>query len=276
MAKKKMTINDFKRYMEEGRKFSFCVAYDYTTATIVNESNVELILVGDSLGMIVMGMNTTLGVTVEDIIHHTKAVVKGAPDTFVVGDMPFGSYNASTEQAIITASRILAETHCDCVKLEGGANMAPTIKAMVDAGITVMGHIGLTPQSATSLGGYKVQGGTTESAKSLIEDAKALEEAGAFSIVVECVPAGVGKAIQEAVNVPILGAGAGPYVACQWLNTFDMLGMYGDFKPKFCKLYRNLRKEMVDGLNEFHQETLDGSFPSKEYCYNAIVPGFEI
>ena len=210
------------------------------------------------------------------MIHHIRPVVKGAPDTFVVGDMPFGSYQESPEQAIRSACRILMETNCDCVKLEGGRNMAETIRRMVDVGIPVMGHIGLTPQSATSFGGFKVQGGTPEAAAKLVEDAKTLEAAGVFSIVVECVPNGVAKAITEAVSVPILGIGAGPYVDCQVLITQDMLDMYGDFKPKFVKHFAHVRRDMVEGLNTFHRETLEGSFPTPEYCFNKVVEGFEV
>jgi 3-methyl-2-oxobutanoate hydroxymethyltransferase len=271
MAKKKMTVLDFKKFKEEGRKFAYVTAYDYTTASIVNESDVEVILVGDSLAMIMLGYNTTVGVTLDDMIHHIRPVVKGAPDTFVVGDMPFGSYQESPEQAIHSACRILMETNCDCVKLEGGAKMAPTIRRMVDVGIPVMGHIGMTPQSATSFGGFKVQGGTPEAAKQLILDAKALEEAGAFSIVLECVPSVVAKAVTEAVSIPILGIGAGPYVDCQVLVTQDLLDMYGDFKPKFVKHFAHIREEMVKGLNLFHEETLSGAFPSPEYSFNKQV-----
>ncbi|HOC08536.1 MAG: 3-methyl-2-oxobutanoate hydroxymethyltransferase [Clostridiales bacterium] len=271
MGKKKMTILDFKKYKEEGRKFTYVTAYDYTTASIVNESECEVILVGDSLAMIMLGYDSTVGVTMEDMIHHIKPVVKGAPDTFIVGDMPFGSYNVSIEQAISNGNRLLKETGCDCVKLEGGIEMAKTIEAMVKAGIPVMGHIGLTPQTATSLGGFKVQGSTPESARKIIEDAKALEAAGVFSIVLECVPSVVGKAVTEAVEVPILGIGAGPHVDCQVLVTQDLLGMYGDFKPKFVKQFAQIRKAMVDGLNAFHRETLSGEFPSKEYCFNKEV-----
>ena len=271
MAKKKMTILDFKKFKEEGRKFAYVTAYDYTTASIVNESDVEVILVGDSLAMIMLGYKTTVGVTLDDMIHHIRPVVKGAPDTFVVGDMPFGSYQESPEQAIRSACRILMETNCDCVKLEGGAKMAPTIRRMVDAGIPVMGHIGMTPQSATSFGGFKVQGGTPEGARQLILDAKALEEAGAFSIVLECVPSVVAKAVTEAVSIPILGIGAGPYVDCQVLVTQDLLDMYGDFKPKFVKHFAHIREEMVKGLNLFHEETLSGAFPSPEYSFNKQV-----
>ncbi|MBS1419786.1 MAG: 3-methyl-2-oxobutanoate hydroxymethyltransferase [Firmicutes bacterium] len=271
MAKKKMTVPDFKKYKEEGRKFAYVTAYDYTIASIVDESDVEVILVGDSLGMIMLGYDTTVGVTLDDMIHHIRPVVKGAPNTFIVGDMPFGSYQESPEQAIRSACRILMETHCDCVKLEGGGNMAPTIRRMVDVGIPVMGHIGLTPQSATSLGGFKVQGGTPEGAKKLIEDAKALEAAGVFSIVLECVPSCVAKAVTEAVRVPVLGIGAGPDVDCQVLLTQDLLDMYGDFKPKFVKHFAHIRQEMVAGLNRFHEESLSGAFPTPEYSFNKQV-----
>ena len=271
MAKKKMTIPDFQKYKDEGKKFCFCTAYDYTTASIVNDSDVEIILVGDSLAMVMLGYTSTVGVTMEDMIHHIRPVVKGAPNTFIVGDMPFGAYQESPEQAIHNACRILMETNCDCVKMEGGAKIAPTIRRLVDAGIPVMGHIGMTPQTATSFGGFKVQGGTPESALQLIEDAKALEAAGAFSIVVECVPSMVGKAIADAVRIPILGIGAGPDVACQVLVTQDLLDMYGDFKPKFVKHFAHVRKEMVDGLNLFHEETLSGAFPTPEYSFNKAV-----
>lgn len=269
--KKKMTILDFKKYKEEGRKFSFVTAYDYTTASIVDESDNEIILVGDSLGMIMLGYDSTVPVTMEDMIHHIRPVVKGAPNTFIIGDMPFGSYNESIEQAIHNATRLTKETNCDCVKLEGGASVVETVRAIVKAGVNVMGHIGLTPQTASSVGGFKVQGGTPESALQLIKDAQALEEAGAFAIVLECVPVGVGKAVSEAVKVPILGIGAGPHVDCQVLVTQDLLGMYGNFKPKFVKLYANIREQMVAGLNKFHEESLSGEFPTPEYSFNKAV-----
>ena len=271
MAKRKMSIADFKDYKKRGQKFAYVTAYDYTMASIVNESDCEVILVGDSLAMVMRGRKTTVGITLDDMIHHIKPVVLGAPNTFVVGDMPFGSYNISAEQAIASANRILMETNCDCVKLEGGVEYKDTIAAMVKAGIPVMGHIGLTPQTATSLGGFRVQGGTPESAKKLIEDAKALEAAGAFSIVVECVPSVVAAALSKAVEIPILGIGAGPDVDCQVLVTQDMLDMYGDFKPKFVKHFAHIRKAMVDGLNAFHEETVSGVFPSEEYSFNKNV-----
>lgn len=271
MAKKKMTIPDFKKFKAEGRKFAYTTAYDYTMATIVDESEVEIILVGDSLAMCILGRSSTVGVTMEDMIHHIKPVVLGAPNTFVVGDMPFGSYNQSPEQAIANASRMLMETGCDAIKLEGGAAMAPTIRRLVDAGVPVMGHIGLTPQTASSLGGFKVQGGTPESAAELLRAAKAIEEAGAFSLVVECVPNSVGKALTEALTIPVLGIGAGADVDCQVLVSYDLLGMYNGFKPKFVKHFANIRQQMVAGLNQFHEESVAGTFPDESTSFNKPV-----
>ncbi len=271
MAKKKMTIPDFKKFKAEGRKFAYTTAYDYTMATIVDESEVEIILVGDSLAMCILGRNSTVGVTMEDMIHHIKPVVLGAPNTFVVGDMPFGSYNQSPEQAIANASRMLMETGCDAIKLEGGATMAPTIRRLVDAGVPVMGHIGLTPQTASSMGGFKVQGGTPESAAELLRAAKAIEEAGAFSLVVECVPNSVGKALTEALTIPVLGIGAGADVDCQVLVSYDLLGMYNGFKPKFVKHFANIRQQMVAGLNQFHEESVAGTFPDESTSFNKPV-----
>ncbi|WP_304508022.1 3-methyl-2-oxobutanoate hydroxymethyltransferase [Anaerotignum sp.] len=270
MAKTKMTVGDFKKFKKEGKKFSFVTAYDYTTATIVDESDCNIILVGDSLGMIMLGYKGTESVTMDDMVHHIRPVAKGAPHTWIIGDMPFGAY-ITPEIAVANAVRLIKETNCDCVKLEGGVEMLPQIKAIVGVGINVMGHIGLTPQTASSLGGFKVQGGTSESAAKLIKDAMELEKAGCFSIVLECVPSGVGKAVAEAVEIPILGIGAGPHVDCQVLVTQDLLGMYGDFKPKFVKQFAQVRKVMIDGLNEFHKETLDGTFPSPEFSFNKQV-----
>ncbi|WP_313524883.1 3-methyl-2-oxobutanoate hydroxymethyltransferase [Anaerotignum sp.] len=270
MAKTKMTVGDFRKFKKEGKKFSFVTAYDYTTATIIDESDCNIILVGDSLGMIMLGYKGTESVTMDDMVHHIRPVVKGAPNTWVIGDMPFGSY-ITPELAVANAVRLIKETNCDCVKLEGGVEMLPQIKAIVGVGINVMGHIGLTPQTASSLGGFKVQGGTPESAAKLIKDAIELEKAGCFSIVLECVPSGVGKAVSEAVEIPILGIGAGPFVDCQVLVTQDLLGMYGDFKPKFVKQFAQVRQVMIEGLNEFHKETIDGTFPSPEFSFNKQV-----
>ena len=273
--KKKMTIKDFKAYKEEGKMFTYVTGYDYTMANIINDSDCEVILVGDSLGMIMLGYDGTTSVTMDDMVHHIKSVVRGAPDTFIVGDMPFGSYNVSKEKAIENANRIYKETACDCIKLEGGIEMAETVKAIVTAGIPVMGHIGLTPQTAGSLGGFKVQATTEEGANKLLKDAKALEEAGAFAMVLECVPKGVAKVLKEELAIPVLGIGAGPHVDCQVLVTQDLLGMYNDFQPKFVKQFADIRQAMLDGLNQFHKESVNGEFPSSEYSFNAKVKGFE-
>ncbi|MEL7569086.1 MAG: 3-methyl-2-oxobutanoate hydroxymethyltransferase [Eubacteriaceae bacterium] len=274
--KQKITIPEFKKVKQEGRKLTMVTAFDYYTATIVDESEAEVILVGDSLGMIMLGYKSTTPVTMDEMIHHTKAVVKGAPNTFIIGDLPFGSYHESCEQAVRNSARMIKETGCDCVKLEGGIEMADRVRAIANAGIAVMGHIGLTPQTATNLGGYKVQGGTPESAKKLVEDAKILEQAGSFVIATECIPSGVTKAISEAVSVPVMGIGTGPYVDIQALLTHDLLGMYGGLKPKFVKVYKNLRKEMIEGINEFKGEVDKGLFPTPEYSFNAKVEGFEL
>ena len=265
--KKKMTVLDFQKYKDEGRKFSFVTAYDYTTASIVNESDCEIILVGDSLGMIMLGYNTTVPVTVDDMIHHIRPVVKGAPDTFIIGDMPFGSYNVSKEQAIETANRITKETLCDCVKLEGGEEVCPQVAAMVAAGIPVMGHLGLTPQSINAFGGFKVQGKSEAAARKLISDAKALEAAGAFAIVLEAVPAKLAALVTKEVGVPTIGIGAGAGCDGQILVYQDMLGMFSDFCPKFVKRFANVGEAMRDGFASYINEVREGSFPSAEHTF---------
>lgn len=274
-GKKKLTVNDFRRYKEEGQMYTWIVCYDYTFASIVDESKTEMILVGDSLGNVIMGEKTTLPVTMDDMIHHIRAVVKGAPNTFVVGDMPFGTYNISDEQAVENANRMMQLGGCDAVKLEGGKKVASRIKAIVDAGIPVVAHIGLTPQSISALGGYKVQGADKAVADGLVEDAIAVAEAGAFSICLECMPTVVAKKITEILDIPTMGIGAGPYCDCQELNLYDLTGLFGDFKPKFVKHFAKLRQQMVDALNEFYDESCAGTFPTPEYSYNAKVEGYE-
>ena len=274
-GKKKLTVNDFRRYKEEGQMYTWIVCYDYTFASIVDESKTEMILVGDSLGNVIMGEKTTLPVTMDDMIHHIRAVVKGAPNTFVVGDMPFGTYNISDEQAVENANRMMQLGGCDAVKLEGGKKVASRIKAIVDAGIPVVAHIGLTPQSISALGGYKVQGADKAVADGLVEDAIAVAEAGAFSICLECMPTVVAKKITETLDIPTMGIGAGPYCDCQELNLYDLTGLFGDFKPKFVKHFAKLRQQMVGALNEFYDESCAGTFPTPEYSYNAKVEGYE-
>lgn len=272
--KKKCSIQDFQHYKDTGQKWTWSICYDYTMASIVDESKTEMILVGDSLGNVIMGVGSTVPVTLDIMIHHIRAVVKGAPNTFIVGDMPFGTYNVSNEQAVTTANRIMQEGGSDCVKMEGGVDVAPRIEAVVKGGIPVMAHIGLTPQSVSALGGFKVQGKDRSVADKLVEDAIAVEKAGAFAICLECMPSVVAKKISETVNIPCVGIGAGPHVAGQELNLYDMTGLFGDFKPKFVKHYAQLRQPMIDALNQFYDETCAGTFPTPEYSYNAKVEGY--
>ena len=273
--KKKISILDVKKCKETGEKFSMVTGYDYTTATIINESSINMILVGDSLGMVMMGYESTVPVMMEDMIHHIRAVAKGAPQTLIIGDMPFGSYNVSIEQAVANANRLMKEGGCDCVKLEGGSEMAGIIHAIVQAGIPVVGHIGLTPQSISALGGYKVQGKDYEAAEKLVSDAKAIEAAGAFMVVVECVPAVVGKLITDSINIPTMGIGAGVDCDCQILILQDMMGMYADLAPKFVKKYASLREVMVEALETFHSEVREKLFPTEEFSYNTRIEGLE-
>ncbi len=272
---KKITIPEFKIYKQENRRFTMLTVYDYTTAKIVDESNVEAILVGDSIGNIVYGFDSTTPVTLDMMILATRAVVKGAPNTFIVGDLPFGTYNVSCQQAIESANRMMKEGGCDCVKLEGGIEMADKIEAIVKSGTPVMGHIGLTPQTAASAGGMKVQGKTPETAKKLIEEIKAIEKAGAFCCLVECVPVGVGKAMSEAVEIPMFSGGSGPYGTGHGQNFYDMFGFFGR-APKFVKHFGEYREQFVKGLNEFRDDVNNKVYPAPEQCYNVVVEGFEI
>jgi 3-methyl-2-oxobutanoate hydroxymethyltransferase len=241
--------------------------YDYPFARLVDRSDAELILVGDSLGMVVQGLEHTNPVTVEQIIYHTKAVRRGAPNTLVVGDMPFMSYQVSPEQALTSAGRLVKEGGADCVKMEGGTYLAPYVHKIVQAGIPVIGHIGLTPQSASALGGLKVQGRTPEQAEQLIADAEALDDAGAFAIVLECIPSGVAKAITESVGAVTIGCGAGPHVDGQNLNGYDILGLFEKFAPRFVKQYQTLAPDIVSSFELFTQEVRSGSFPASEHCF---------
>ncbi len=274
--KKKMTIPEILECKKNGTKLTWSIAYDYTVASIIEESEISSILVGDSLGNVIMGYPTTLPVTVDDMIHHIKAVVKGAPNTFIIGDMPFGSYNVSCEQAVMNASRLMKEGGCDAIKLEGGANMADRVEAIVKAGIPVTGHIGLTPQSVSALGGLKLQGKSVEAADRLVADAVALEKAGAFCLCLECIPSVVAKRITETVSIPTYGCGAGPYCDFQQLNFYDITGMTaGNFKAKFVKHFAEIKPLIVEALNAFHEENVNGTFPSPEYSYNTSVEGYE-
>lgn len=267
MEKKKITIPQFKEMKQQGKKIKMVTAYDYLLAAVIDKSPIETILVGDSLGMVVLGYESTVSVTMEDMLHHIKPVVKGAPNTLIIADMPFGSYNVSISEAIANANRIMKEGGADCIKLEGGAVVVETVRSIVNAGIPVMAHIGLTPQTVSQLGGFKVQGKDAGAALKLLEDAQKLEEAGAFAIVAECVPAPVAKLLAEKLSIPVIGIGAGADCDGQVLVAQDMLGMFDRFVPKFVKQYANLNGIIVDALQEYAKEVDKGIFPGPEHSF---------
>lgn len=266
----KMTIQKLQEMKNAGEKISMTTAYDYPTAVLVEKSGIEIILIGDSLMMTVLGDNSTVACTMEQMIHHIRPVVLGAPSPLIVGDMPFGSYNLSEIQGIENATRLMKEGRCDVVKLEGGKEVAHIVKAIVDAGIPVMGHIGLTPQTISKLGGFKVQGKGEEAAVKLLEDALSLEKAGAWGLVVECVPEEVGKLIATKVNIPVIGIGAGRYTDGQVLVFHDMMGLFDKFLPKFVKQYRKLGDEIVNGLIEYKNEVKSGEFPEESHTFGGV------
>ncbi len=263
----KVTGQILKEMKQKGDKITYTTAYDYSTGLIVDKAGIDVILVGDSLGMTMMGEDTTVFVTMEQMIHHIKCVVKGAKNPMIVGDLPFGSYNISKEQAIMNATRLMKEGGCDVVKLEGGAVVKDTVKAIVDAGIPVMGHIGLTPQTVSKMGGFKVQGKDAAAAQALIDDAKALEEAGAFSLILECIPAQISKMITEAVSIPTLGIGAGIHCDGQVMVFHDMVGLFEKFTPKFVKKYANLTEVILNALTEFKEDVKSQKFPEEKHSF---------
>jgi len=267
MSKKKVTIPELQERKRTGEKFTMITVYDYPMASMVDRSTIELILVGDSVGMVIQGHDGTIPVNIEDMLYHVKLVRRGAPNTFVVGDMPFLSYQVSKEEAIRNAG-LLLKAGADCVKMEGGLKIVDKVQAVVDAGIPVMAHIGLTPQTAGMMGGFKVQGKSAEAAEKLINEALALEAAGAFAMVVECVPAQLGKLINEKVNIPIISCGAGPHATGQNLNAYDILGIFDKFVPKFVKQYAQMGNQMVEVFNTWSKETNSGEFPAPEHCFN--------
>lgn len=263
----KITVSTFAKRKAEKQRISMLTCYDYTTAKIVNSSNVDAVLVGDSLGNVMLGYEDTLSVTMEDMITFGHAVARGCKDKLVVIDMPFMSYQVSVEQAITNAGRLLKEGRGNAVKLEGGKKVAEHIRAITNAGIPVMAHIGMTPQSVNAFGGNKVQGKTELAAKLLIEDALAVQEAGAFSVVLECVPAKLAKIVTEKLSIPTIGIGAGPDCDGQILVYQDMLGMYKDFSPKFVKHFGNIGDQILEAFNKYDSEVKTSVFPSEEHCF---------
>ena len=263
----KNTSVTFKESKKNGEKLTMLTAYDYTTAKLLDESGVDSILVGDSLGMVVLGYDDTLSVTMEDMIHHSAAVARGAKNALVITDMPFMSYQTSVYDAVVNAGRLVKEGKAQAVKLEGGIEFCEHIKAIVKASIPVCAHIGLTPQSVNAFGGFKVQGKGKQEAQRLLDEARAVEEAGAFAVVLECVPAKLAKKISESISIPTIGIGAGAGCDGQVLVYKDMLAMYSDFKPKFVKQYAQVGSVMKDAFRQYIDEVKSGAFPSEEHTF---------
>jgi 3-methyl-2-oxobutanoate hydroxymethyltransferase len=267
-ARKKMTLPGLFKKVSDGQPITWLTCYDYPTAYLQDQAGIDMILVGDSLGMTMLGYDSTLPVTMEDMMRHTSAVRRGAPNAWIVGDMPYMSYQPSVETAIRNAGRFMAETGCDSIKLEGGAAMADRIKGIVDAGIPAIGHLGLTPQSVSSLGGFKLQGKSATLAKKIVDDAKALEEAGAFCILLELVPDRLCKLITErARNCIIMSLGSGPDAHGQLLIYHDAFALYPKFKPRMAKVFADAGAVIREGLNSYVKEVTEKTFPAKENCF---------
>jgi 3-methyl-2-oxobutanoate hydroxymethyltransferase len=264
----RITIDQIKSMKQKGERIAMLTAYDYSTAKIVDETGIPLILVGDSLGMVVLGYESTIPVTMDEMIHHTKAVVRGVKRALVIGDMPFMSYHTSIADAQHNAARFIQEGGAQAIKLEGGVTVAEKVRAIVNCGIPVMGHIGLTPQSIHQMGGYKIQGKTPEAARRILEDARALEEAGAFAVLMETVPAPLATLITQKLGVPTIGIGAGPGCDGEVQIVNDILGWYTDFVPKHTKQYIKLADVMSSALNQYYNEVKDGKFPTEAQSFS--------
>lgn len=264
----KNTIITFKQSKQQGNKISMLTAYDYSTAKLMDEAGINAILVGDSLGNVVLGYEDTLSVTMEDMIHHGAAVARGVKNAMVVVDMPFMSYQTSVYDAVVNAGRLMKEGRASAVKLEGGKEVCPQVKAITEAGVPVMGHLGLTPQSINALGGHRVQGKTQQAAQKLLDDARALQKAGAFAVVLECVPEKLAEKVTKELEIPTIGIGAGAGCDGQVLVYQDMLGMFSDFTPKFVKKFANVGQVMKEAFKSYIDEMQQGSFPSQEHCYS--------
>lgn len=263
----KTTIATLQKQKENNEKITMITCYDYSMAKLMDEAGMEILLIGDSLGQVMLGYENTLPVTMEDMIHHTAAVSRGAKNAFVLADMPFMSYQTSIYDAVKNAGRLMQEGRAHGVKLEGGAHVCPQIRAIVDAQIPVCAHIGLTPQSVNAFGGFKVQGKSERAARQLIEDAKAIEEAGASMVVLECVPAKLAEIITNTIRIPTIGIGAGAGCDGQVLVYQDMLGMFSDFKPKFVKQFANVGEIMKQAFADYAKEVKEGTFPAQEHTY---------
>ncbi|MGB6971384.1 MAG: 3-methyl-2-oxobutanoate hydroxymethyltransferase [Desulfobulbales bacterium] len=265
---KKLTIQDITSMKKNGERISMLTAYDASFAGLIDAAGIDMVLVGDSLGMVLLGYNSTIPVTMEEMLHHCRAAGRGVKRAVLVGDMPFMSYQVSQNEAISNAGRFLKEAGCDAVKLEGGTELCDTVKAIVKAGIPLMGHIGLTPQTASQLGGYRVQGRDADSARRLLQSARDLEAAGVFAIVLECIPAQLSEAITRMVSIPTIGIGAGKYCDGQVLVTHDMVGMFEKFNPSFVKQFAKLAPQIKDAVADYNKEVKNGSFPAEEHSFN--------
>lgn len=267
MDQKKITIAGLQQKKKTGQKITMMTAYDYPTACLVDQAGIDTILVGDSLGMVVLGHKSTVPVSMNEMIHHCKAVSRGTTYAFIIGDMPFMSYQVSIEKAVENAGRFIKEAGCDCVKLEGGSEMAKVVEAIVNAGIPVCAHIGLTPQTATKLSGFKVQGKDAEGARKLIKSAADLESAGAFMIVMECIPDLLASKITKELTIPTIGIGAGKECDGQVLVYHDLVGLFERFTPKFVKRYINLSPKIKEALIQFKEDVESGTFPGPEHSF---------
>ncbi|PLX52688.1 MAG: 3-methyl-2-oxobutanoate hydroxymethyltransferase [Desulfobulbaceae bacterium] len=265
---KKLTIQDIISMKKNGERISMLTAYDASFAGLIDAAGIDMVLVGDSLGMVLLGYNSTIPVTMEEMLHHCRAAGRGVKRAVLVGDMPFMSYQVSQNEAISNAGRFLKEAGCDAVKLEGGTEICDTVKAIVKAGIPLMGHIGLTPQTASQLGGYRVQGRDADSARRLLQSARDLEAAGVFAIVLECIPAQLSEAITRMVSIPTIGIGAGKHCDGQVLVTHDMVGMFEKFNPSFVKQFAKLAPQIKDAVADYNKEVKNGSFPAEEHSFN--------
>ncbi len=268
MAGTPFTIQSFKTAKEKGERITMLTAYDYTTASLLDEAGVDCLLVGDSLGMVMLGYENTLKVTMDDMIHHTKAVARGTQKAFLIGDMPFLSYHVSVEEAVRNAGRFVQEAGAQAVKLEGGLPIVDKIRAIIKAQIPVLGHLGLTPQSVNAMGGYKLQGKDIETARQMIDDALLLQDAGAFGIVLECVPDGLARIITEKLDIPTIGIGAGAQCDGQVLVIQDLLGMFRKMRPKFVKTFTPGGDTTVAAVKEYIEEVRNGSFPAPEHTFH--------
>jgi len=264
----RINIDQIKSMKQKGERIAMVTTYDYSTARIVDEVGIPLVLVGDSLGMVVLGYESTIPVTMEEVLHHTKAVVRGTKRALVIGDMPFMTYHTSVSDAQRNAARFIQEGGAQAIKLEGGVTVAEKVRAIVNCGIPVMGHIGLTPQSINQLGGYKIQGKTPEAARRLLKDARALEEAGAFAVLMETVPAPLATFITQKLSVPTIGIGAGPGCDGEVQIINDILGWYTDFVPKHTKQYIKLNDIMSSALTQYYNEVKDGQFPTEAQSFS--------